>query len=304
MSYSARVLCDSISPHHVRLTTLEVTIPRLVLAEFNTHRMFSRNSASSRAIPVMNRIAAVIADPFIPESFGKNQKGMQAEEELDETNQELARDAWLIACGNAVKSASRLAGLDGVITGGVHKQLANRVLEPFMWQTIIVSATEWENFFALRDNDQAQPEIRKPAQLMKQAMNDSVPVTLDYGQWHLPLIQPDEFGLYDIDTLIKVSIGRCARVSYLTHDGRRDINADIELYDRLIKSGHMSPAEHVARPMMYLDARRIIETMLDDDNDQYPILNLSSVFSGNLRGWVSKRKLIPNEDNFARVLGT
>src|SRR6188474_2541487 len=126
MAYSVKVLADSLAvrgKHTSRLTTMEVTLPRIVLAEFNTHRVFSRNSASSRAIPVEKRIAAIEADPFEPEAFGKNQKGMQASQDLSSDDDVMARAAWRKACADAIISAKTLATL------GVHKQLANRIIE-------------------------------------------------------------------------------------------------------------------------------------------------------------------------------
>lgn len=279
---------------------MEVTLPRLVLAEFNTHRMFSRNSASSRAIPVEKRIAMVEADPFVPEAFGKNQKGMQASEDLMSEGDAAARATWMLAKIDAVKHAKALAAL------GVHKQLANRLIEPFTWQTILVTATEWENYFALRCSPEAQPEIRKPSEMMREAYAASIPRELKVGEWHLPLLQPDEFVLPDdspewnepigfpcsllsVEMAKRVSAGRCARVSYLTHDGRRDINADVELCIRLQSSGHLSPLEHVARPMV---------VGVDCDVNKLP----TETFCGNFCGWVQMRKEIPNENNFKKVL--
>lgn len=276
MSYSAKILADSVSPVGIRLTTLEVTMPRIVLAEFNTHRVFSRNSASSRAIPVEKRIQSVEVDPFIPEAFGKNQKGMQAGDDLSERESVHAREVWMMAKSAAVTAARELSSI------GVHKQLANRLLEPFAWHTIIVTATEWANFYALRCNKMAQPEIRKAAELMRDAMDSSRPRRLDYGQWHLPLCpelegQPAPVGC-DWKYWIKISVARCARVSYLTHDGKRDHEADFDLYARLASSGHMSPLEHAARPA--------------EGPDHH------GAFHGNFRGWVSRRREIPGEDVF------
>lgn len=277
MGYAAKVLADSLSPAGVRLTTLEVTMPRIVLAEFNTHRMLSRNSASSRAIPVEKRIAAVRADPFIPDAFGRNQKGMQAEENLDSAETEHAKDMWVSALADALGWAERLA------RNGVHKQLTNRLLEPFSWHTVIVTATEWDNFFALRCSPMAQPEIRRPAELMREAMAASSPRKLRDGQWHLPLVVDGDLE-FEYPQLIKLSVARCARVSYLTHDGKRDPEADLVLYDRLASSGHMSPMEHVARPMTPSDYGVYV------DHRQH--------FCGNFRGWVSHRKGLPDEAVF------
>lgn len=239
MSWSARVLCDSVNPVGCRLTTFELTYPRFIHAEFMTHREFSRNASSSRAIPIRKMMRQVLEDPAAPIFWGANQKGMQADQELSGWRQALARRLWYGSRGAAVG----VAWLANKI--GLHKQIANRVLEPWMWITVICSSTSFENFFHLRDAPDAQPEIRYLAQLMRTAYDASVPRALPVGAWHLPLIQDDEWD-EPLPLLVKVSVGRCARVSYLTHDGRRDRREDVALHDRLAHSGHWSPFEHVA----------------------------------------------------------
>ncbi|NJL54165.1 FAD-dependent thymidylate synthase [bacterium] len=276
--YSVKILCDSVTDD-VRLTTIEATFPRFILAEVNTHRMLSRNSASSRAIPVEKRIKAVRENPFVPEAFGKNQKGMQSQTVLDVDDAAHARALWLQAAEDACQHAELLLGV------GVHKQWANRLLEPFGWQTAIISATEWENFLNLREHPDAQPEFRKIAGMIGVALKENTPVRRVEGDLHLPLIfEQDIEDCYgrthqgeNIDELlIKISVGRCARVSYLTHDGRRDLNADIMLATRLQASGHLSPFEHVA------------------------VVGESSLgFSGNFRKpWIQYRKTLVGEDVF------
>lgn len=269
MTYTVGVVADSVDVHDHRLTTLEVTFPRFILAEFNTHRMLSRNSASSRAIPVEKRIAAVKTQPFIPDVFGANQRGMQALSQIDDDKQVLARAAWMNAMRDAANRAEQLAEL------GVHKQLANRLLEPFLWHTCIVTATDWDNFFHLRDHADAQPEFQKIAAMMKRALADSVPNLLKRGEWHLPYITEEDladerFG-HDWESICMISTARCARVSYLTHDGRRDLSADTLLGLKLMKSGHMSPFEHPAMCMADFERR------------------------GNFIGWKQYRKFIPME---------
>jgi thymidylate synthase ThyX len=270
MSFNARIICDSISSVGVRLTTFEVTLPRIVLAELNTHRAFSRNSASSRAIPVEKRIAMIEADPFIPEQFGRNQKGMQALDVLSDDETQAARNVWQHALTDAIQHARALSQL------GVHKQLANRLIEPFCWQTVLISATEWDNFFHLRCNSAAQPEIRRAAELMQAIMAKSEPALVHTGGWHMPFVTDEEREIYKDEYLVKVAVGRCARVSYLTHDGKRELDKDVALHDQLLRDGHMSPLEHVAQPWN------------------------KTVFCGNLRGWQSYRKTIPHEED---VLG-
>jgi len=301
MAYEAKILKDSVSPDGVRLTTMEVTFPRIVLAEFNTHRVFSRNSASSRAIPIEKMLAKVENDPFVPIYWGKNQKGMQAEEEFSEHEGEGLRLQWLRARDHAVFHAKSL------LATGVHKQITNRLLEPWLWHTVIVTSTEWDNFWGLRCNPMAQPEIQFVARMMKKIYDESTPERLDYGDWHLPLVQDDEawptdgITYFTIDNVVKVCVGRCARVSYLTHDGKRDPRADIELCERLQKAGHMSPMEHCARPMTSADAQDIVLSQLESCGTMMPDVNPRNVFCGNFRGWVQSRKEMPNEDNFLKA---
>jgi len=258
MAYSARVLLDSISPAGVRLTTLEVVFPRFVLAEFNTHRTFSRNSASSRAVPTAKLIERVLAEPVVPLEWGRNKAGMSADDVLTQDEAAQAERVWLEARDAAVAHARRMLELK------VHKQELNRVLEPFLWHTVIVTATEWENFFLLRCAANAQPEIRKAAHAMREAIDSSTPHAIGIGEWHVPLVQPDEVAL-DVETRKRISAARCARVSYLTHDGKREVDKDLELYDRLKNDRHLSPFEHVATP--------------SDD----------AAFHANFRGWLQMR---------------
>lgn len=285
-TYDAKVLADSLAPEHgKRLTTLQVTTPRIILAELNTHRMLARNSASSRAIPVEKRIQAVLDDPFVPDAFGANQRGMQAGETLSGAHADAARAVWLAARDKAVDAARALAGV------GVHKQWANRLVEPFSWHVAIITATEWENFFNLRCNPAAQPEMRRTAEAMRDAMAASQPCQVSsQDHWHLPLwgfegdvewyfarvrSQREKTGNGDNTDQIKVSVGRCARVSYLTHAGIRDPDADVKLHDELLANGHMSPTEHQARPHPDPMHR-----------------------SGNLIGWVQYRKTLVGETVF------
>lgn len=261
MKYEAKIISDSISITGNRLTTIEATFPRYVLAEFNTHRVFSRNSASSRAIPVAKRIKAVEESPFIPQ-FGKNQPGMQAGEVLQDSEANEAKRIWLAARDAAVTEARRMDAL------GVHKQVANRILEPFCWHTVIVSSTEWDNFFKQRSmhhTDKADPSISIVATMMEDLMVESTPTERSSNEWHTPYFgeqgghESDLKDAYALaaglkveniwDLIKKVSTARCARVSYETHDGVRDMVKDLQLYeDTLAKHGHWSPMEHVAQP--------------------------------------------------------
>jgi thymidylate synthase ThyX len=271
MAYSARVLLDSVSPAGVRLTTLEVTFPRFVLAELNTHRAFSRNSASSRAIPTSKLLERVEKDPVLPLEWGRNQAGMSARDALTEEEAAQAREAWLSARDAAVAQTRRLLELK------LHKQELNRLLEPFLWHTVIISATEWKNFFELRCAPNAQPEIRAAALRMREALEQSRPSCVLHGEWHLPLVQDDERAL-DVQTRKRISAARCARVSYLTHEGKRELEKDLELYERLKSDRHWSPFEHVATPAP--DAE----------------------FHANFRGWLQMRAQIEAESACSPML--
>lgn len=250
MNTSAKVILDSISPNGDRLTTMEVTCHRFVLAEFNTHRKFSRNSASSRAIPVEKQLQRVVESPAYPLEWPSEQPGMQGGSELADWELEAAKDLFNDVCGYTLGVVNDYLLCNPEKSNRLHKSLINRLLEPFMWHTIIVSSTEWNNFFGLRCNPMAQPEIRAVAELMEEAYNFSQPEILGFGWWHMPYVQEEEIIEFGIETMKKVSAARCARVSYLTHDGVRDIEKDIELYERLTTAvpAHASPLEHVARP--------------------------------------------------------
>ncbi len=242
----AKIVLDSISPEGVRLTTFELKYPRFILAEFNTHRVFSRNSASSRAIPVKKMIKDVINDPVIPVFWGKNQAGMQAKEELTGRELSFAQFLWKTSRYPACVVAYLLNKV------GLHKQISNRIIEPWMWTKTIVTSTEWDNFFQLRMHEDAQPEIHVLACEMYSAYLDSVPNKLNYGDWHLPYVTDAEICNNLMVDCIEMSGARCARVSYLTHDGKTPSKEkDFKLYDDLVGSVpiHASPTEHQATPM-------------------------------------------------------
>ena len=272
--YQCEMILDSINPVGVRLTTMRLKYPLIVHAEMCRHRAFSRSVASNRAIPTEKIIAMVEQDPFIPIHWGKNQKGMQAEEELSPERRDLAIGTWLVYRDRAVDQARYMSE-----HLGVHKKIANRLLNPFQWVTEIVTATDWANFFALRCHPAAQPEIRQIAEMARDVYETSEPKPLLVGRWHLPLIRKgdhykgiDSHGLY-IETLKKVSAARCARTSYRTHSGKiSTVEEDLALYERLVGSDpkHASPTEHQA--MALASQERI----------------------GNFRGWRQARYFIPN----------
>lgn len=292
MTYEAKVLADSIASG-VRLTTLQVTYPRIIHSEVMTHRVFSRNAASSRAIPLAKSIERVMRDPFVPEAFAHNVRGMQGGSDFDYDTNELAREGWMRSCADAMRHAEALAKL------GVHKHWANRLLEPYSWITTIVSGTEWENFFALRCHKDAAPEFQKIAGMMRATMATSTPEVLAPGGWHLPMVQPGEMTFPD-DILVKLSVARCARVSYLTHEGKRDAGADHALYDKLVNASprHLSPCEHAARVATVEDVEHFGERSSDGEDLTTP------GFVGNFAWpWIQHRKLIVGEAVFGGANG-
>ncbi len=273
----AEIVADSMAPNGCRLTTYILTYPRFIHSEFMTHRMFSRNASSSRAIPVKKQIQMVIDNPAIPIAFTKNKAGMQGGEALAGEAHDMAEWCWLKAREAAVGFATQLASLD------VHKQYANRILEPFAHITVICSATEYDNFFALRCHSAAQPEIQELAKFMYVARQVSLPVAMEEGELHLPFVSDEEKqqcgeGLISNNDLVQMSVARCARVSYLNHEGEKSsLEEDRTLYQRLVGSApiHASPAEHQASAMTKGD---------------------ESTFSGNFKGWTQYRKQLENEN--------
>lgn len=263
MGFKAKVILDSVSLAGVRLITMELTYPRFIHAEFMTHRMFSRNAASSRAIPTRKMIDMIRDDPAMPVYWGKNKRGMSAKSEIEDIKS--AKHKWLEARNDALEYAMQLYQL------GVHKQIVNRIIEPWKYITVICTATQWSNFFGLRRHKDAQPEIHHLADMMYKAQKKSKPKE---RVWHIPYIQEDEQNL-STDIKCEISTARCARVSYLTHDGERDIEKDRVLYQRLLTGGdygHWSPFEHIARGA---------------DRKNYK--------SGNFVGWEQYRKMFKGE---------
>lgn len=254
---SARVIADSISPGGHRVTSIEAVLHRFVLAEMNTHRVFSRNSASSRAIPFPKQLERVILDIAEPVVWASEQPGMSGGDEVDDPF--TARMTWEHARDAAARWAHTLHEV------GVHKSICNRLLEPFMWHVVVVTSTSWENFRKLRVDPAAQPEMRAVATAMTNALDASEPKLLDYGQWHLPYIVDEDltaaegflrgnsdfgrFSGHDVTRLlIEISTARCAGTSYLLQNERRDVIKDHNLYERLCSNGHASPLEHPCTP--------------------------------------------------------
>lgn len=214
--------------------------------ELMTHRMFSRSASSSRAVPVERTIQNILNDPWVPSDVYKNCKGMQGKDIVNEDDYDIFCEEWQDAAFKAIEVAHKM------IDNGFHKQHINRILEPFTKIKVIVTATEWDNFFKLRLSPDADPEIQHLAKAIKMAMN-AVSNTYVYINAHggrtLPYVNFDELdAIDDLRILTLISAARCARVSYLNHDGSKpDILKDLALAKRLINSGHMTPFEHQCR---------------------------------------------------------
>lgn len=281
--FSAKVIAHSVCPKRVQIASLQLRYPKFIHGEFMTHRVFSRNASSSRAIPVARLIKDIEEDTARPIHWGANQKGMQADKENDAPIDNVwtmfgpmtltPDQAWDKARDAAIEAARAFDA------AGYHKQIVNRIIEPFSHINVIVTSTSWANFFALRQHKDAQPEIQELAHLMNEALDGSVPELMEYNQWHLPYVTAEEKAKHTIADCRKISVARCARVSYVTHDFKiPSYEEDIALYDRLLASQplHASPAEHQATP--------------DDLRD--PSM---SQFWGNFTGWIQYRKLLPGE---------
>lgn len=272
MTITASVVAHSRVHGAPDLITLQCRYPRFVHAESKTHRIMniddafyeflqeislmddenlSRNASSSRALPTQKLIMSAIEDPAMPVAWHYNEPGMQGTTLMSEEDASEARALWLEARDHAVTVARRMLALKP------HKQVINRLLEPFTHITVVVTATEWSNFFALRRHPDADPTMRALAEAMWDAIQASTPT--EDGNWHLPYLQQSDWNWAwqqtlegksgedgsQFHALAMISAARCARVSYLNHDGTApDIDKDLALAKRLLESGHMSPFEH------------------------------------------------------------
>lgn len=291
MNITAKILADSIGPAGVRLTTIEAMLPRSILAQLNTHRTLSRSSASSRAIPTARRLAAPI---YVPERFGKNQAGMSPDVWLEGDDAKEARLAWETGAQSAQDTARDLSML------GVHKEHANRVLEPFMWNRAIITGTEWTNMLALRTHKGAQGEFQELAVAIRETLASGTPRVLHAGEWHTPFLDDDaELSLvYTPEERRYIATGRCARISYETHDGARDPAKDLELARKLAEHGHMAPLEHVAQALTLGQWEGLVMVELQEASREGRLFNPGAM--GNLLGWRQLRKTIEHEGDFSK----
>lgn len=296
MTITAKMILDSVSPNRIRIKTMALRYPKFIHAELMTHRVFSRNASSSRAIPVERLIQDAIDDTAMPLKWFSNKPGMQGGEEILGGARESLIKEWYEARDNAIRTARHMSSM------GAHKQHVNRVIEPFTHINVLVTSTSWENWDTLRNHKDAQPEICALAKAIKHASDMSTPGILQSGQWHLPYVGPEDWqtlhnetvhrGRDLAKTLIKLSVARCARVSYLTQDGTvPKIEKDLELYERLVGGSplHASPAEHQATPDSMTKAHTGSYGEWRVDSWDHP------QWHGNLTGWIQYRKTLPLE---------
>lgn len=296
---TATIIQDSISTHGKRIVTFELDYPRFIHAELMTHRMFSRNAASSRAIPVKTMHEHILNNPATPVVWQKNQAGMQSKEDLIGAPLEIAKEMWAHAVELAVGASQDL------LDAGLHKQWANRPTEFAQMMKTIVTATEYGNWFYLRDHEDAQPEIHELAHCMRVATEQSLPLVLKPGQWHVPYVDR-HFTLntkqmyyvvgdaaLTLKQALKVSASCCAQVSYRKLDDTLE-KAEM-IYDKLINSKpeHASPIEHQATPM--INFRPLSPDELHPDLWEGGVTHMNSELmfgSGNFYGWIQHRQIM------------
>lgn len=289
---TAKILADSYSAiNGKRITTFELTYPRFIHSELMTHRLFSRNAMSSRAVPIEKMIEQVRNDPAMPVHWGLNQSGMQAKEECtNPVDGFTAKEFWEVCAYKACNSAREFA------KSGYHKQVVNRILEPFQLMKTVLTSTEFDNFFWLRKHVDAQPEIKELAERMYEQLewNRLLTIELDAGDWHTPYyeagywLQDDETPLEDA---LAISSSCCAQVSYRLLDD--SIEKARKVYQRLVESTpvHASPFEHQATPIR-MTALECIHNMVGWEKGVTHQDRYGDLWSGNFKSWIQYRQLI------------
>jgi len=266
----------SVSPQGIEIASYGLRYPRWFHEEVMTHRVFGRSTSSSRAIPTERMCSSILEDIAVPLHIGKRQSGMQAFTTIPRREAKLVRTVWKGLAHQSVAAAKDLAD-----TFDVAKQVANRLTEPYQHVNFFVTATDWENFFALRCHPAAEPHFRALAWLLADRWYGDTAEQVGYGEWHLPLITEEERASHDVEVLKRVSVARCARTSYKTHEGRvATVQEDYDLCTRLettyedpLEPGHLSPFEHQATP--------------SED---------ATAYSGPFRGWTQYRKMLKREN--------
>jgi len=304
----ARIIADSVAPAGQRMVTFEVKTHRFTLAEWNTHTLFSRNSESSRAVPYHIKRANMLRNPAYPLLWGTEKPGMQAGPPMSPKDEAAAREIWTEAMLDAVHHADELTHFIPDDEEGerdldfwpweteeaLHKSVANRLIEPFAWHTITLTAVDFEGFFIQRSEhrtDMAQKEISVVATMMEDLYGSSTPRALSIGDWHKPYVRPEEEDEFEIKDQLRLSTARCARTSYLTHGGLREVEGDFNLYNRLSTSrpAHGSPFQHPATPAEWNEAH--VEINPADYGFDGPMVSMLVPVVGNARGYLQLRHI-------------
>ena len=319
---TAKVIADSINETGQRLTTFELEFPRLILSECNTHGAIEKNTSSSRAIPVSKMLDHILQQNLKPIYFGSKKSGMQAGEELTGEDLQYAKDVWESALKNAVEQADLLDEC------GVAKEVTNRITEPYQLIKAVWSATDWENWFNLRLEKDADPNICMLAYKMYEAMSKSMPVLLKKGEYHLPYVGKydipvaySDLGGYEYETgynvfyydkecdhtiehcltleeAIKYSVASCAQVSYRS-EGMTLEKAE-KIWNMLVKSEvvHASPLTHIATPIVkYNELGYVRENCKEPESWQEGVTHMrrdGTLCSGRFAGWIQFRHTIQN----------
>lgn len=307
----AEIILASQGPFQKPIYTIRMRYPRIIHSEIMTHRVFSRNARSSRAVPVARMIEEVRTKPFVPWHWFKNKPGMQGTERLTPEEEEEAKEIWLQASHYAMEAVDQLFDPDGL---NIHKQNPNRLLEPFSWIDTLITSTDWSNFLWLRDHKDAEPHLQDLARLVGQAIEAAEIQELELGQWHLPYITNDdlialstrpEVGTSSFTELVcQISAARCARISYAPFDGDASYERELERYNSLVSSDriHASPLEHQATPDIAVTIssdiffKNNLGLSPDETLDAYDGW-LSEDLHGNLTGYVQFRKTVPGENH-------
>ena len=273
----AEIIEDSVNTvNNKRISTLKIRVPRMILAEFNTHRILSKNFSSSRAIPAKKIREEVLHNPMMPVYWGANKSGMSASEELTGWRKAAAKLVWKLT--GKINAGSHWL-LEKI---GLHKQTCNRIVEPWLSVTGTVTGTDWDNFFRLRLDENAQPEMQCLAYSIKQALDNSNPKLLQTNEVHLPYVDQEERQKYDMETLVKISAARCCRTSYNNMLGKKSQpDEDVKLYDRVSTNGHFSPLEHIA----FVPHNGLLRKVVHKDLQR------------NLNGWYQFRAFVDTPKN-------
>lgn len=314
MEIQVKIIADSVSKIGKRLTTYELIYPRIVHAELMTHGMLAKNAASSRAIPVRKVIELVRNTPAMPSRFGANQAGMQDKgvEHDAPINGYSPQEWWRLAALSAARFSEEFDN------AGYHKQVCNRVTEPYQWMKTVVSGTEWANFFWLRDHKDADPTIAELARKMREAYDNTTPILLLPGDWHVPYYYEGywkgdgdllDVHSYTIEEALDISISCCAQVSYRTLDDSLEKAKRVVERLNLGESNdpkHSSPSEHQGTPMKEVGSweksksaprtgKEIVNALnyINSWEDGITAFHKELGFmSGKLAGWIQKRQLI------------